>query len=42
MRKFVVAAVLAAGVAALATAALGSIKSPSTRRHPANAAATRS
>ena len=37
MRKFVVAAVLAAGVAALATAALGSIKSPSSAAAPANA-----
>ena len=37
MRKFVVAAVLAAGVAALATAALGSTKSPSSAAAPANA-----
>jgi branched-chain amino acid transport system substrate-binding protein len=37
MRKFVVAAVLAAGVAALATAALGSTKSPSKAAAPANA-----
>ena len=37
MRKFVVAAVLAAGVAALATAALGSTKSPSRATAPANA-----
>jgi len=37
MRKFVVAAVFAAGVAALATAALGSIKSPSSAAAPANA-----
>jgi branched-chain amino acid transport system substrate-binding protein len=37
MRKFVVAAVLAAGVAALATAALGSTKSPSRAAAPAKA-----
>ena len=37
MRKFVVAAVFAAGVAALATAALGSVKSPSSAAAPANA-----
>jgi branched-chain amino acid transport system substrate-binding protein len=39
MRKFVVAAVFAAGVAALATAALGSIKSPSNAPAQANAGA---
>jgi branched-chain amino acid transport system substrate-binding protein len=38
MRKFVVAAVLAAGVAALATAALGSTKSPSKAGSPSAAA----
>ena len=40
MRKFVVAAVLAAGVAALATAALGRVKSPSSAAAPANAGST--
>jgi len=38
MRKFVVAAVLAAGVAALATAALGSVKSPAKAGSPSAAA----